>query len=329
MKIAVDAMGGDNSPKNNIEGAVLALKDPAIEILLVGIPEEMEPFLSKLNFDSSRLSIVPSEGAILDTEQPGLAVKRRPNSSINVCSGLVKNGIAEGFISPGNSGATFASAAGVLGMFEGLSKPCVGAAVFGFSPKTLILDLGLNVDPSSKQLIDFAALGVSQAKILYGIENPTVGLLSNGSESNKGNKLIKESFELFDKSSLNFLGNIEGHDIATGKVNVIVCDGFTGNILLKAIEGMGDVIFKYLSKEITDIKYEKIIRKISDNTNLMREFGGGPIFGVNGIAVIAHGASSPIAISNGINTVSWYSKKDYVNRLRQELKEIRRSINSD
>ena len=325
MKIAVDAMGGD-SPINNIDGSIKALVDPEIEILLVGDPEELEKSLSGKDYDKQRLSIIPSEGAILDTEQPGMAVKRKPNASVNICSGLVKKGIAEGFISAGNSGATFASSVGILGIFEGLSKPCVGGPIFGFSPETLILDLGLNVDPSPKQLIDFASLGISQSKISYDIENPTVGLLSNGSEPNKGNKLVKESFELFEKSSLNFYGNVEGHDIATGKVNVIVCDGFTGNIILKAIEGMGHVINKFIEKNITDNKYEEIINTISKNTNIMKEFGGGPVMGVNGIAIIAHGASSPIAISNGINFISRLSKKNYINQLKNELEEVRGSI---
>ena len=325
MKIAVDAMGGD-SPTNNIDGAIQALENQEIEILLVGSPKELEKLLSEKDYDKNKLSIIPSEGAILDTEQPGMAVKRKPNASVNICSGLVKKGIAEGFISAGNSGATFASSAGILGMFEGLSKPCVGGPIFGFSPETLILDLGLNVDPSPKQLIDFASLGISQSKISYDIENPTVGLLSNGSEPNKGNKLVKESFELFEKSSLNFYGNVEGHDIATGKVNVIVCDGFTGNIILKAIEGMGHVINKFIEKNITDNKHEEIINTISKNTNIMKEFGGGPVMGVNGIAIIAHGASSPTAISNGINFISKLSKKNYINQLKNELEEVRGSI---
>ena len=326
MKIAVDAMGGD-SPVNNIDGAIKALNETEIEILLVGEPGKLEKLLHDKNYNKDKLSIIPSEGAILDTEQPAMAVKRKPNASINVCSGLVKKGIADGFISSGNSGATFASSAGILGMFEGLSKPCVGGPIFGFSPETLILDLGLNVDPTPKQLIDFAALGISQSKILYNVENPTVGLLSNGSESNKGNKLVKESFELFEKSSLNFFGNVEGHDIATGKVNVIVCDGFTGNIILKAIEGTGHVINQYIQENITDNKYEKIINSISKNTNIMREFGGGPVIGVNGIAIVAHGASSPTAVYNGIKTISWLSKKDYINQLKKELEEVRGSVN--
>ena len=328
MKIAVDAMGGD-APVNNIDGAIKALNETEIEILLVGEPRELEKLLHDKDYKKDKLSVIPSEGAILDTEQPAMAVKRKPNASINVCSGLVKKGIANGFISSGNSGATFASSAGILGMFEGLSKPCVGGPIFGFSPETLILDLGLNVDPTPKQLIDFAALGISQSKILYNIENPTVGLLSNGSESNKGNKLVKESFELFEKSSLNFFGNVEGHDIATGKVNVIVCDGFTGNIILKAIEGIGHVINQYIQENITDNKYEKIINSISKNTNIMREFGGGPVIGVNGIAIVAHGASSPTAVYNGIKTISWLSKKDYINQLKKELEEVRGSVNNE
>ncbi|MBM01450.1 MAG: phosphate acyltransferase PlsX [Chloroflexi bacterium] len=328
MKIAVDGMGGD-SPENNIDGAINALADSQIEILLVGEPKELGRLLSEKNYDQERLSIIPSEGAILDTEQPAMAVKRKPNASINICSGLVRKGIAKGFISAGNSGATFASSAGVLGMFDGLTKPCVGGPIFGFSPETLILDLGLNVDPTPNQLIDFAALGVSQVKTLYGINNPNVGLLSNGSESNKGNKLVKESFKLFEKSSINFYGNVEGHDIATGKVNVIVCDGFTGNIILKAVEGMGYAINKFLEKNITENKYKDIINKVSENTNIMREFGGGPVLGVKGIAIVAHGASSSTAISNGIKTISWLSKKDYINQLKKELEEIRGSINND
>ncbi|MAU55692.1 MAG: phosphate acyltransferase PlsX [Dehalococcoidia bacterium] len=326
MKIALDGMGGDFAPKNNIEGAINALNNPELEILLVGIQEELEQQLSNYDFDKQRITVIPSEGAIADSEQPAIAVKRKVNASINVCSGLVKKGVASGFLSCGNSGATFASATGMFGLFEGLRKPCVGAAIFGFAPETLILDLGLNVDPTPNQLVDFAALGVSQVKIIYGIEDPTVALLSNGSESNKGNRLIKESFELFHKSNLNFKGNIEGHDIASGKVNVVVCDGFTGNILLKLIEGIGNEIFSYLRREIKDQKYEQIIQNISNKTNLMREFGGGPIIGINGIAVIGHGASSPKAISNGINSVERLANKDYINQSKNELIKLRKSF---
>lgn len=326
MKIALDGMGGDFAPKNNIEGAINALNNPELEILLVGIQEELEQQLSNYDFDKQRITVIPSEGAIADSEQPAIAVKRKVNASINVCSGLVKKGVASGFLSCGNSGATFASATGMFGLFEGLRKPCVGAAIFGFAPETLILDLGLNVDPTPSQLVDFAALGVSQVKIIYGIEDPTVALLSNGSESNKGNRLIKESFELFHKSNLNFKGNIEGHDIASGKVNVVVCDGFTGNILLKLIEGIGNEIFSYLRREIKDQKYEQIIQNISNKTNLMREFGGGPIIGINGIAVIGHGASSAKAISNGINSVERLANKDYINQSKNELIKLRKSF---
>ena len=307
MKVAVDAMGGDY-PLNNIEGAIKSLDDPELEIFLVGEPEKLADNLKGFSYDINRVQIIPSEEAVRMDEQPGIAIKRRPNCSINVCSGLIKKGMVDGYVSAGNSGATFASSAGILGMFEGLSKPCVGGAVFGFAPKTLILDLGLNVESTPEQMLDFAALGVSQSKILYDVENPTVGLLSNGSESNKGNKLVKESFKLFEKSSINFLGNIEGHDIALGKVNVVVCDGFTGNILLKAIEGFGHVIYEFL-KEIKDDKSLKVIDMIPKKTNIMKEFGGGPVFGVNGIAIVAHGSSSPTAIANGISTVSWLTKK--------------------
>ena len=327
MKIAIDAMGGDY-PINNIEGALMSIeKDSELEILLVGEPEKLSKNLNNYSFDKKRVQLIPSDEAIRMDEQPGIAIKRRPNCSINVCTGLIKKGVINGYVSAGNSGATFASSAGILGMFEGLSKPCVGGAVFGFAPKTLVLDLGLNVESTPEQMLDFAALGISQAKILYDIENPSVGLLSNGSESNKGNKLVKDSFKLFEKSSINFQGNIEGHDIALGKVNVVVCDGFTGNILLKAIEGFGDVIHEFLKKEINDTKYEEIINTIPKKTNIMREFGGGPVFGVNGIAIVAHGSSSPAAISNGISTISWLTEKDYVNQSIKELSSIRGSIN--
>jgi len=327
MKVAIDAMAGDY-PLNNIEGALKSIeKDSELEILLVGEPEKLSENLKNYTYDQKRIQVIPSDEAIRMDEQPGIAIKRRPNCSINVCSGLIKKGIVNGYVSAGNSGATFASAAGILGMFDGLSKPCVGGAVFGFAPKTLVLDLGLNVESTPGQMLDFAALGVSQAKILYDIENPSVGLLSNGSESNKGNRLVKESFKLFEKSSINFHGNIEGHDIALGKVNVVVCDGFTGNILLKAIEGFGHVIHQFIKKEINNDKYDEIIDMIPKKTNIMREFGGGPVFGVNGIAIVAHGSSSPTAISNGISTVSWLTEKDYVNQSIKELSSIRGSIN--
>ena len=186
--------------------------------------------------------------------------------------------------------------------------------------------MGLNVDPTPAQLLDFTAIGISQVKILYGIENPTVGLLSNGSEPNKGNRLIKTTHDLLSKSNINFSGNVEGNDVASGKVNVVVCDGFTGNVLLKLIEGIGESIYQYLDSNIKDEKYDEYIQNISNQTNAMREHGGGPIFGINGIVIIGHGASRPKAISNGLNLIHQLSINNYVDKSRTELYKIRKSL---
>ena len=326
ITIALDAMGGDYGPSNNIKGACLALKDPNVKIVLVGDHHILEKEIKAQNIDSKKIKIFQSNGVVEEGEPPGKAFKNKPQASVFVCSGLVKKGIADGFVSCGASGGTFASAAFAFGLFEGLSKPAGGGAVIGFAPKTLILDLALNVDCSPKQLFDFAALGVTQAKILYDVENPTVALLSNGAEKGKGNKSTKETSKLLEKSNINFIGNIEGDDIPEGKANVVVCDGFVGNILLKSVEGLGKVITEYISRETKSEEYRNIEKEIFRLTHIMQEFGGGPIFGVNGIAIVGHGKSNPEAISNGIGTATMLARKNYIEESKKQLSELRSSI---
>ncbi|MBA30555.1 MAG: hypothetical protein CL905_01735 [Dehalococcoidia bacterium] len=329
VTIALDGMGGDFAPYNNIKGALIASKQSNVNILLVGDPNILKREIENQKIDSQKIKIIPSSGVVEEGEPPGMAFKNKPEASVFVCAGLVKKGLADGFVSCGASGGTFASAAFAFGMFEGLSKPAGGGAVNGFAPKTLILDLALNVDCSPKQLFDFAALGVTQAKILYDIENPTVAILSNGSEKGKGNKSTKETSELLESSNMNFVGNIEGDDISEGKANVVVCDGFTGNILLKSIEGLGKIITEFISKESKSDQLKDISNEIFRLTHIMQEFGGGPIFGVNGIAIVGHGKSNAQAISNGIGTAAMLARKNYIQESKKQLSELRSSIKSN
>ena len=326
VTIALDAMGGDFAPTNNIKGSILALEQTNIKVLLVGNQDILEEEIKKQNITDKRIEIISANGIVEENEPPGMAFKNKPKASVFVCAGLVKKGIADGFVSCGSSGGTFASAVFSFGLFEGLNKPAGGGAIIGFAPKTVILDLALNVDSSSKQLFDFAALGVTQAKILYGIENPTVGLLSNGAEKGKGNKSTKETASLLEKSTINFIGNIEGDDITEGKVNVVVCDGFVGNVLLKLVEGLGKTITEFIADKSKGDEYKFLEQEIFRLTNIMQEYGGGPIFGVNGLAIVGHGKSTPEAIANGIGTAAMLARKNYIEESRNQLANLRLSI---
>ena len=239
VRIAVDAMGGDNAPGEVVAGAVAAAREGGVQILLVGDPEQVQAELAR--HDASRLPImpVPSEGIILEGEPPAMALRQKPRASILVSTGLVKQGKAHASVTMGSTGAAMAAAAVVLGLSEGVDRPALGGPVVGVSPNTFIIDLGTNVDCRPAQMLSFAVIGDVFARQFWGVERPRVALLSVGEESGKGNRQVREVTELLEKSGLNFIGNVEGNDLSADKAEVVVCDGFVGNIVMKLTEGLG------------------------------------------------------------------------------------------
>jgi glycerol-3-phosphate acyltransferase PlsX len=306
LRIAIDALGGDDAPAVPVEGAVLAASEGETEILLVGDPDLVEPELSKHSTDQLPISIVPSQGKIEDGEAPALALRQKPNASIMVATSLVKKGLADAVISMGSTGGTMAAAVIVLGTIEGIDRPAIGGPIIGSAPNQTILDLGSNIDCKPTQLLGFATLGSVFSELLIGIKSPRIGILSVGSEEGKGNALVKESTELLKKSGLNFVGNVEGNDLVTGRVDVVVCDGFIGNVVLKLVEGFGKGLSSQLHSTLTGKIPKEVLdglmQELYENNNVVDSRGGGPIFGVNGVSIIGHGSATAGTIKRAVKT---------------------------
>ena len=329
VRVALDAMGGDYGPGVTIPGALSAVAaHPHLDIALVGDPDEMHAALSQENADLAALPIkvVPSEGKIEDDEHPISALRRKPRSSIVTAMSLLRAGEADMVVSVGSTGASMATATITLGLLEGLERPCIGGNFLGLAPKTTVVDLGSNVDARPSLLLSFAALGVVFARRRLEIENPRVALLSVGEEEAKGNRQVQESHSLFRDSHLNFVGNVEGMDFFTDKADVIVCDGFIGNILIKFAEGLGSALAPYLQRQLAEFLPENQLREIAralwTNMNLPRTMGG-PLFGVDGLVMVGHGSSTADGIAGAINTGLLCHSIDLVEGFREELSELR------
>ena len=326
IRIAVDAMGGDHAPGETVRGAVEAARLGQIEVVLVGDPEQVEGELRRCRSGGLPVTVVPSEGQIVEDEHPVQALRHKPKASVAVATQLVKHGQADAIVSMGSTGATMASAALILGTLEGLERPCLGGPFLGLAPRTVVVDMGSNVDCRPSTLLDFAAMGAVFAHKFLGIERPRVGLLSVGAEESKGNRQVLEGYQLFKESNLNFVGNVEGMDFFTGKADVIVCDGFVGNVLMKFTEGLGATMAAYLKKalagQVPADALEPLVSKVWEVNNLPKKMGG-PLFGVNGAVVVGHGASRAEGVAGAIDTARRYVELGLVESMRLELAALR------
>jgi|TARA_B110000263_G_scaffold220223_1_gene207965 glycerol-3-phosphate acyltransferase PlsX len=322
--IALDAMGGDHGPKVTVPAAINSIVENEIKVVLVGDENELlEEFKKYPKEITEKLKIIPSDGVVKEGESPVSAFRTKPKASVFVSAGAVKKGIADGFVSMGSSGATLAAATILFGSIEGIERGSIGGPIIGYSPEMVIIDLGSNVDTKSSQLVDFAAIADQVSRILFKNINPKVGLLSIGEEKGKGNLLNKESYEMLEKSSLNFVGNIEANNIYDNQVDVLICDGFVGNILLKSTEGLGKRIAKnVLEKTGNKDLYNEIYQK----TNILEFYGGGPIYGINGVSIIGHGSSNIPTITNAIKTARMIIENDWVEKQQKAIKKIRSEI---
>ncbi len=327
IRVAVDAMGGDYAPHETVKGALQALDTHNVELLLVGDAAAVEAELGKYELAGRSVTVVPSVGKIGDDEHPMHAFRQKPDASVIVGTKLVKSGQADVLVSLGSTGASMAAAALILGVMEGLERPCIGGPFLGLAPRTVLMDLGSSVDCRPSQLLNFAALGSVFAHRFLGAENPRVALLSVGSEKSKGNRQVQESYQLLEKSHLNFVGNVEGMDFFTDKADVIVCDGFVGNILIKFTEGMGTALGGYLSQRLAPYmspeEMKAVFHDLWQTTNLPRTMGG-PLFGVNGAVIVGHGSSRADGVAGAINTAVRYVETGLLDSMREELSEIGR-----
>lgn len=327
MKIAVDAMGGDYAPKEIVEGALQALNEfDDIHITLVGLEEEIRPFIT---IDSNRLNIKHTSEVIDTDEEPVRAVRRKKDSSLVTVARMVKEKEADACISAGNTGAYMTAGLLVTGRIKGVDRPALTTIMPTTKHKpTLVLDVGANMDAKAEHLLQYAKMGHLYSKLILGNEQPTIGLLSVGTEDSKGNELVKETFPLIKQTSLNFIGNIEARDIPFGVADVVICDGFTGNVVLKLTEGVAGAIFDMLKTEFTrDLKSKlaaavlkpglKSFKKKMDYT----EYGGAPLLGLDGVCIKAHGSSNANAIKNAIKQARHFIVHDIVNEIRSEIQK--------
>ncbi len=326
VRIAVDAMGGDNAPSEVVRGAVQFASTGQGYVLLVGDPEVLQAEL--VHYDVSRLPIrvIPSEGVIREGEQPALALRQKPKASVLVSTGMVKRGMADACVTMGSTGAAMAAAAVVLGLAKGVERPALGGPVVGVAPQTCILDLGTNVDCRPRQLLSFGAIGDVFARSFWGHDNPRVALLSVGAEAGKGNRQVRETTEMFEQSGLNFIGNVEADDIPRRAAEVVVCDGFVGNIVMKLTEGLGQQINARLRESLTGKIAESELDALLDDfysiSNVVETRGGGPLFGVNGVSIVGHGSARADAVERAIGTAKLAVETEFIPQMNKQLEEL-------
>ena len=328
--IAVDAMGGDYAPGEIVRGAVDAASGGRVDVLLVGEPEALGGVLPSPMPPNVR--VVPSSGVVTEAESPIEAFRSKPNASIVVAAGLVKAGRAHAFVSMGSTGAAMAAGMVALGTLEGVERPALGGPFLGLAPNTTVLDLGTSIDSRPSQLLNYAVLGSAFAKVLQGIEQPRVALLSVGSEEGKGNRQVREAYQLFQSSGLNFIGNVEGMDVPLGRADVVVCDGFVGNVLMKFAEGLGMAVVEYVKSRIpaeAGAMAAALMGELSMLTNSVERVGGGPLLGLNGVAIVGHGRSKAASVAAAVEMAREALELGFVETMRRDLAQVQSRMQSN
>jgi glycerol-3-phosphate acyltransferase PlsX len=312
MKIALDTMGGDNAPDEIVRGAILASRDfPDVDIICVGDEDILTKTFKKIDSSFPLPEIVHSSYAVKMDDSPMMALREYPDNSISKALDLNRDGLAQAFVSAGNTGACVAAATLMLRMVKGVQRPGIACTLPSKGRNTLVLDCGANVNARPRHLLEYAILGGAFLKYVHKKENVKVGLLNIGEESVKGNKLIKETYELLEaqKERLGFIGNVEAGDIFNGDVDVVICEGFVGNSILKGAEGLGKFLFSSIKDSVSSSLRAKLgaalmmgslksVKKSADPN----EYGGAPLLGVNGNVIISHGSSNAWGIRNAIRT---------------------------
>lgn len=326
--IALDCMGGDNAPEEIVKGAVYAAnEDKDILIKLVGKKELLEYELSKYSADMSKLEIVDAKEVIETGEPPVAAIRRKKDSSLVKCLYMVKNGEADAMVSAGSTGANLVGGHVIIGRIKGVERPPLAPLIPTAKGAALLIDCGANVDARASHLIQFAKMGSVYMENIVGIKNPKVAIVNIGEEEEKGNALVKEAFPLLEKvEDINFIGNIEARDIPKGEADVIVCDAFVGNVILKLYEGVADVLIKKikgslmesLKTKIGALLIKKTLKKTLKGFSL-EEHGGAPLLGLNGLLVKTHGSSKCIEIKNSIMQCVTFNELDINNKFKEKL----------
>lgn len=325
MKVAVDAMGGDYAPAALVQGSARAISELGIDIVLVGHKKVLQRALDAQS-STDHISICHCEEVVRMDESPLKAVRQKNDSSINVAFDLVKSGEVDAIVSAGNSGATLAAGILTLGRVEGVERPAIASILPGERGHVILIDVGANVDCRPSHLFQFGIMADAFATSCLGMEHPKIGLLSIGEEGSKGNEQVRLARELFKQSSLNFVGNVEGRDIFSGDMEIIVCDGFVGNVALKLSEGMAHSMTTLLEMELMTsplsrtglLLCRKSLARFKRRIDY-QEYGGAPLLGINGVGIVCHGGSSARAIQNAIKLAGRYVENQGLEKMVAQL----------
>ncbi len=335
MKIALDVMGGDCGAPPNVQGAIEACRAlPDIEVVLVGNEATIRDEMKKHgHIGKLPLSIRHASEVVGMHEPPVDACRSKPDASIMVCAKLLSEGYVDGLVSAGNSGATMTASLFHLKRIEGISRPAIATIIPTISSHCVMLDMGANVDCKPKHLLQFAVMGTVYFHTIFKKERPTVGLLSIGEEEGKGNELTFETHTLLKNSGLNYIGNVEGRDIPMGKADIVVCDGFVGNVVLKFGEGLGAAILKFIRQEIKkrplailgSLLMTGVFKSIKAKMD-PHEYGGAPLLGVKGVSIVCHGGSNAYAIKNALQEAGELIKDNVNGQIHSQLINISQQI---
>lgn len=327
--VALDAMGGDAGPAVNVEGAVAAARELGLGVILVGVQEEIRRHLDRHDLRGLPIKVRHASEVVEMEESPSTALRKKKDSSIRVAVDLVRSGDADAVVSAGNTGAVMAITLVVLGPLAGVERPAIAAALPTLAGHAILLDVGANVDCKPRHLVQFAIMGNVYARQVLGKARPRVGLLSIGEEETKGNELTKEAFRaLEEEPGIEFIGNVEGVDVFRGYADVVVCDGFTGNVALKIGESVAETIMALVREEVTaDLRsragallLKPAFRRLQRRLDYS-EVGGAPLLGVNGITIISHGRSSAKAIRNALRVAGDCVKSRVLDNIRDGIAE--------
>jgi glycerol-3-phosphate acyltransferase PlsX len=329
VRIAVDAMGGDHAPQVNVDGAIAAAREFGIRTLLVGRTSELEALLRGAGYRGPEIELVEAPEVISMDEPATAALRRKRNSSIRIAANCVRDGRAAGLVSAGHTGAAMVSAKMVVGSIEGVDRPALAAILPNLTGHCLLLDVGANPDAKTQHFKEFAVMGSIYAQLVFGKASPSIGLMSIGEEDSKGTDRTKEAFKVLKETGLRFVGNVEGRDVFNGSVDVIVTDGFTGNVILKVSESLSEMVEKLLREEIKRTLQSSVgfllsrpaFRRFKSRLDYS-EYGGAPLLGVRGCVIICHGRSSAKAIKNAIRFAAEFSRQGLAEKIQSSIAEL-------
>lgn len=328
MKIIVDAMGGDHAPEVVVEGAVAAVKEYHVDVVLVGDEARIQSLLKKTKYNGNQIFVQPAKEVIEMHEPPASSVRRKRDSSIVVGLNLIRDGKADAFFSAGNTGAAVCAATLSLGMLPGIERPGIATVMPNLKGISLIIDVGANIDPKPTQMLQYAIMASAYSRYILNIANPRVGLLNVGEEPSKGTEFLKDTADLLEQSKLNFIGNVEGKDLFSGKCDVILCDGFVGNVALKVSESLAETMFVFLKRHFLSnlrgklglLLLKKNLLKLKKEIDYS-EYGGAPLLGVNGVVIIGHGRSNVKAIKNAIRVAKEEVDRQFNEKIIEAIKQ--------